>query len=566
MAIIKCKMCGGNLYLDKGACTAECEYCGSIQTVPKADDEKKLALFARAHHLRASCEFDKAAGIYEAIVTDFPEEAEAYWGLVLCKYGIEYVDDPATGKKIPTCHRSSFDNVLTDSDFAQALTYANPIAAKVYQEEANQINEIRKGIISVSVKEDPYDIFICYKETDENGQRTLDSVLAQDVYSTLTNSGYRVFFSRISLEDKLGMEYEPYIFGALHSAKIMLVIGTDPAHFNAVWVRNEWSRFLKFMAKGKDKHLIPCYKGMDPYDMPQEFTKLQAQDLSKIGAMQDILRGVEKLLLPSKKVVAPQQAVTGSNTAPLLERAFMFLEDQKWANAVEYCEKVLDLDPKNVNAYLGKLMAELHIRKQEYLKDHPVSFAGNDNYQKILRFADDDLKATMVGYIEHIRNREAESKYNQAKQQMASAKSRNAYEKVAKLFEALDSYKDSASLMQECLDTAAAIYARNEGSSEFNIYQFALLKMNSNEITDCEAAIKLFASIPGWKDADEKLAICQQKYQQLKQQQQADMLAKQRQADLEQKEYEIRKKDKRQSGLILLGIGLLVLILLLMTK
>ena len=55
-----------------------------------------------------------------------PEEAEAYWGLVLCKYGIEYVDDPATGKKIPTCHRSSFDSIMEDSDFEQALENADP--------------------------------------------------------------------------------------------------------------------------------------------------------------------------------------------------------------------------------------------------------------------------------------------------------------------------------------------------------------------------------------------------------------------------------------------------------
>ena len=37
-------------------------------------------------------EFDKAYGVFESIVADFPEEAEAYWGLCLCKYGIEYVD------------------------------------------------------------------------------------------------------------------------------------------------------------------------------------------------------------------------------------------------------------------------------------------------------------------------------------------------------------------------------------------------------------------------------------------------------------------------------------------
>ncbi len=53
-----------------------------------------------------------------------------------------------------------------------------------------------------------YDIFICYKETDDLGERTIDSVIAQDVYSALTDKGYKVFFSRISLEDKLGQEYE----------------------------------------------------------------------------------------------------------------------------------------------------------------------------------------------------------------------------------------------------------------------------------------------------------------------------------------------------------------------
>lgn len=101
MAIIKCKMCGGDLVLVEGQSVAECEYCGSKQTVPAADNEKKLNLFAGANKLRLNCEFDRAAGIYDTIKAEFPDEAEAYWGLVLCKYGIEYVDDPATSRKVP---------------------------------------------------------------------------------------------------------------------------------------------------------------------------------------------------------------------------------------------------------------------------------------------------------------------------------------------------------------------------------------------------------------------------------------------------------------------------------
>lgn len=368
MAVIKCKMCGGDLVIEPGATVAECEYCGTKQTIPNQDDEKKLTLFARANRLRMGCEFDKAAGIYESIVADFPQEAEAYWGLVLCKYGIEYVDDPATGKKIPTCHRSSFESIMEDSDFEQALENADVVARKVYRDEAKQIEEIRKGIIEVSGKEEPYDIFICYKETDENGQRTVDSVIAQDVYDALTEKGYRVFFSRITLEDKLGQEYEPYIFAALNSAKIMLAFGTDYEYYNAVWVKNEWSRYLKLMARDKTKHLIPCYKGIDAYDMPKEFAKLQAQDMGKVGAIQDLLRGIEKLL-PRTDPSAPVQQVVQQVVAPAdnrqsaqLDRGYMALEDGDWKKADGFFEEALNLDAHSAPAYIGKTLAQEQCR------------------------------------------------------------------------------------------------------------------------------------------------------------------------------------------------------------
>ena len=362
MAIIKCKMCGGDLNIEAGMTVAECEYCGTRQTVPTADSEKKLTLFARAHRLRAACEFDKAAAVYESIVAEFPTEAEAYWGLVLCRYGIEYVDDPATGKKIPTCHRSSFESILEDSDFEQALENADAVSRKVYREEAKVIEDIRQRIVELSGKEQPYDIFICYKETDENGERTPDSVMAQEVYDALTEKGYRVFFSRLTLEDKLGTEYEPYIFAALNSAKIMLVFGTDYEYFNAVWVKNEWSRFLALMASGQKKSLIPCYKGVDAYDMPKEFSHLQGQDMGKLGAIQDLVRGVEKLLgngaaaQPTKETVVVQAAGGASGDA-LLKRGNMALEDGSWAAAQDFFDRVLDMNAECAEAYLGKFLA-----------------------------------------------------------------------------------------------------------------------------------------------------------------------------------------------------------------
>ena len=383
MAMIKCKMCGGDLNVTEGMTVAECEYCGTRQTVPNVDNEKKLTLFSRANRLRLACEFDKAAGVYENIVAEFPEEAEAYWGLVLCRYGIEYVDDPATGKKVPTCHRSSFDSILEDSDFEQACENADAVARRVYREEAKAIEDIRKGILEVSGKEPPYDIFICYKETDDSGERTVDSVLAQDVYDALTEKGYRVFFSRITLEDKLGTEYEPYIFAALNSAKVMLVFGTDYEYFNAVWVKNEWSRYLKLMAQDKSKHLIPCYKNVDAYDMPKEFQKLQGQDMGKVGAVQDLLRGIDKLLGKGQAAQAAAQtsaqAAGGPTVDSLIARGEEFERESDLNKAKEYYNRALDIEPQNVKARAAY---------EQVLQKEKVELGGiyNGVVTRILRF------------------------------------------------------------------------------------------------------------------------------------------------------------------------------------
>lgn len=378
MALFKCKMCGGALEINNNETVATCEYCGTQQTLPKLDDDKRANMYDRANHFRRNNEFDKAMGIYEQILNEDSTDAEAYWSLVLCRYGIEYVEDPASHKRIPTVNRAQFTSIFDDDNYKSALQYADGYQRNIYEEEAKAINEIQKGILAISSQEEPFDVFICYKETDNNGRRTPDSVLATDLYHQLTQEGFKVFFARITLEDKLGSAYEPYIFAALNSAKVMVVLGTKPEFFKAVWVRNEWSRYLALIKQGQKKMLIPAYKDMDPYDLPEEFSHLQAQDMSKLGFMQDLIRGIKKIaeVDTPKSTVVKEAVISGgnANTAPLLKRAFMFLEDEDWNSANEYCERVLDIDPENPSAYLGKLLSELRVRKQESLKDcaHPL--------------------------------------------------------------------------------------------------------------------------------------------------------------------------------------------------
>ena len=386
-------MCGGTMEIDAKQSVAVCQYCGTRQTLPRLDSERVAGLYERAELLRRGNDFDKAAAVYEQIVSLAPNDAEAYWSLVLCRYGIEYVEDPASHKRVPTINRVQFGSILEDTDYLSALQNADEEQKSVYIAEAKAIEAIQKGYLAISEREKPFDVFICYKETDDNGRRTMDSVLANDLYHQLTQEGFKVFFSRITLEDKLGTEYEPYIFAALNSAKVMVVLGTRPVYFSAVWVRNEWSRFLALIKNGEQKVLIPAYRDMSPYDLPEEFSHLQALDMSRLGFMQDLIRGIKKIL-GTENISGTANAAT----SPLLRRAFLFLEDKDWRNAAEYSEKILDQEPENARAYLCKLMAELQVSKPEDLRKHRAALQKSSAYRRAVQYADAALKAELESY------------------------------------------------------------------------------------------------------------------------------------------------------------------------
>lgn len=548
MSLFKCKMCGGNVEFENGATVGVCDSCGTKQTLPRLDDEKRANLYDRANHFRRNNEYDKAMGIYEQILSEDSTDSESYWSLVLCRYGIEYVEDPATHKRVPTVNRAQFTSIFADEDYKSALQYADGCQKEIYEQEAKAIDEIQKGILAISQKEEPFDVFICYKETDSNGRRTQDSVLANDLYHQLTQEGFKVFFSRITLEDKLGTAYEPYIFAALNSAKVMVVLGTKPEYFNAVWVKNEWSRYLALIKQSGGKRiLIPAYRDMDPYDLPDEFSHLQAQDMSKLGFIQDLIRGIKKIISVDepKPTVIKETVISDVNndTSPLLKRAFMFLEDKNWQEADEYCEKVLDRNPECAEAYLGKLMAELQVCKIENLADCDEPFDNNNNYQKAVRFADNNLANTFKHINECNKNARLEKIYAGAVKAMEFANTQSEFEIAAQKFEEIAEYKDSSDLIEKCREEA-------ENKRKDDIYNSALatIKTTYDKIAGYEAAVEMFESISGWKDADEQILICQRKIEEIKAKKEAERLEAERKA--EEHRLKAEKAAKRRKKII----------------
>ena len=569
MAVIKCKMCGGDILLSEDKTYGVCDSCGSSQTMPRVPDEQRANLFNRANHFRRANEFDKAVSAYEKILDADNTDAEAHWGAVISRFGIEYVEDPVSHEYIPTCHRAQLNPILTDADYLAAVENApDGYTRGLYEQEAKRISEIQKGILAVSQREEPYDVFICYKETTDGGTRTKDSTIAQEIYFQLTNAGYKVFFSRITLEHKLGTQYEPYIFAALNSARVMLVIGTQPEYFSAVWVRNEWSRYLALMREDPSRLLIPCYRDMDPYDLPEELSAFQSQDMSKIGFMQDLLYGVRKVLDAGKAETRPAAsapAAVSGDIAPLLKRAFMFLEDGEWTSADEYAERVLDKDPENGTAYLAKLMAELRVNKREGLKDQPQPFDDMGHFKKAARFGDAAMKRELEDANRYIRQRNENARlegiYAAAERAMCGSVSEQQFKAAAASYHQILSYKDSESKEKQCL-------ARAEECRKDVIYADAVGLFNNagrNRPRYTKAA-EMFKKIPGYKDADEYVLKCEQKSQQIIREEQEAELERKRAEEQRRIAAEKRaKKTKKLAAIIIPAVAVITAVVILFT-
>ena len=359
MIVYKCKMCGANLTIEPGQKLTKCAYCDTTQTVPSCDDEKKALLFNRANYFRQNGEFDKAQMIYERILEDDSSDPEVYWNIILCKYGIEYVEDPKSGSHIPTMNRTRQMSVLKDNDYLAAIERADEQTKQYYINEASKIDQIQQTILKIADEAGNYDVFISYKEKDPNGERTKASVIAQNLYERLEAENIHTFFSRISLEDKIGNEYEPYIYSALNSAMVMLVVGTKKEEFEATWVKNEWSRYLTMTKEDMNKKIIPCFCDMDCYDLPDEFQFIQSQDMSKVGFEQDLLRGIKKILASksSRPEAVTIQVQEENNTEDLIENADTYLKIKNYEKAAKAYAEWSEKTPGDPNVWWGRIRA-----------------------------------------------------------------------------------------------------------------------------------------------------------------------------------------------------------------
>ena len=406
--ILACSVCGGGLGpMDAETRVAVCEHCDCRQRVPDINSEKLERIIEDAEIARRENRFDQALALYESAFREDPDcanrdPAELWWRMALCEYGIEYVDDPKTGRKVPTCHRAN-SRPMGESAYVQKAIEAagNDSSRSIYRDQAEAIDRVLAGVLEMAGKIRPFDVFLSYKETDDAGRRTEDSGIAQDLYTYLSGLGYRVFFSRVSLkQEALGEEYEPVIFAALRSARAMVVLGTQPKYFEAPWVRNEWRRYQELMADHSDKRLFVVYKGMEAYDLPKELKRLQAVDLGGVTALRDLEQNLEKALGKSKTAqsqdpgagLADQMAK--KQLEAFLDALFELIRNGRFDRAEDQLSKIMDAPGglRSHRFHLGRLMVSL---KMKDLAQYPTPITGIEHYAAAMRLGDDSERSAL---------------------------------------------------------------------------------------------------------------------------------------------------------------------------
>ena len=403
---LTCRTCGCDFVLPAAQSIFPCPACQTPHTRPRAEG-KGLADLRRAHTQRAACQFTDAARNYQLVLSQHPDEAEALWGLALCRYGVEYVKDDLTHERRPVLHFLERTPFTEDNDYRLACARAQADVRSQYLSDGAYISQVQQDVLAAQTQQESWDVFLCYKQSvpdshDPNA-RTREFDHARDLYDALHDAGYRVFFAHRVLPHVAGAHYEAQVLNALLTARVMLVVCSEPAYLNTPWVHSEWSRYLKRVDRQEDSLLIPLlYDGCDPYDLPDPFIarSLQALDMRPVTAL-DVLRQRLSVCIrrPSARPAAPAKPAHSTETQRALLRLHMALEDGAWQKAETLAADLIDKIPDCGEAHLCLLLARRHFTDENALAASAEDFEGDMSWRRALRFADPALKEQLESCI-----------------------------------------------------------------------------------------------------------------------------------------------------------------------
>jgi hypothetical protein len=174
----------------------------------------------------------------------------------------------------------------------------------------------------------------------------------------------------------------------------------------------------------------------------------------------------------------------------------------------------LDIAPEYAPAYAGKLCAELKVRNEDGLGDYEKPIAEYNSFQKAVRFADEEYKVTLEGYDEKIRERLRSEQYIKLIQEKNRA-SEYEFPNLAERFRAMDGYKDTAELADECGKQYLAQKKRREEQEERErLEQYQRICEQTKTATtedDWQKCAEQFWAMNGYKNTSKLAEQCDAK-------------------------------------------------------
>ena len=464
----KCKNCGAPLNASRALNgVLECEYCGSAFTLPKEETAggviEQLKIAANELDL---CRFEDAFASYRKAAELDENEPEAYFGMALSEFRVQYLKDSLKHRLQPVCHAVTDKKFSQNKNYLRALSLATKEQAEEYGRRAAEIDYIASEFFRLKEQGTGYDCFICVKVTDDDtGMRTADYKYADDVYFSLRGKGYRPFFSERELKNVTGADYEARILYALCSSECMLVVCGKEEYLNTPWVKNEYSRFLALIRdeeKASDSITLAFFgkpieklhgkngriQGIDLGAMdatervtafveahtPEAKKRREAEEKAKRAAeaelkkrleeQQRAQREIEEQLKNLRKNAAVSSAPVsaGANITSLLVRAKQELDFGDYGAAAKYYGQAIDADPENGEAWFGAFLCEQKVKsEEELLKDITLekikAIRANKNYLFAVKNAAGELKTRLEKFAETLNDREQTLRTEQAERE-----------------------------------------------------------------------------------------------------------------------------------------------------
>ncbi len=288
VGLLECKCCGAPLSptaeMLKGR-IVRCVHCGHTMTLAKEDEGKTVGLLRSAELLLDTCRFDEAYTAYSKAAELDEREPEAYFGMALARFKVQYLKDEASEppRLQPICHEVTKSRFSDDKNYQIALTLATEAQRALYLSRAEEIDHIAKEFYSLAEANISYDCFLCVKVTDDGTRApTEDSKDADYIYRLLQEKGYKPFYSEWELRNVTGADYEARILYALYTAECMLVVCRNEEYLRTKWVKNEYTRFLRLIDgdRKEEGSVAVVFYGRPVETLPGKKGKLQGIDFS----------------------------------------------------------------------------------------------------------------------------------------------------------------------------------------------------------------------------------------------------------------------------------------------